>query len=148
MSLWTERGGSGFPKRSRTDGEAGRVRRSGERGFLLTEALVLAFLVIAAAGAYGVFAVAYRNAASGGESICADYLAREELAYLEAGTFSGSVGWLGPAGENRQNGIEYNVTAEVSAAAAGTKRAEVAVTWRRKDGRTGERHLVRLLEVP
>ncbi|MDO4204519.1 MAG: hypothetical protein Q4D07_08535 [Selenomonadaceae bacterium] len=124
------------------------MRRTGERGFLLTETLVLAFIVMAAAVAYGVFSIAYRSAASGRETICADYLAREELAYLEAGNFSGSVGWLGPAGENRQNEIDYTVTAEVTDASAGTKRAEIAVTWRRRDGRLGERRLVRLLEAP
>lgn len=124
------------------------MRRRGEQGFLLTETLVLAFLTMAAAGAYGVFALAARSAASGGEMVCADYLAREELAYLEAGNLSGSHGWLGPAGENRQNEIDYTVTADVTEASAGTKRAEVAVTWQRKDGRLGERRIVRLLEAP
>lgn len=120
--------------------------RKGERGFLLTETLVLALLTVLAAGAFGVYAVAYRGAASGRETICADYLAREELAYLEAGNFSGSYGWLGPAGENQQNGVNYSVTAEVTAAADGTRRAEIRVSWRRQDGRPRERILVRLLE--
>lgn len=120
--------------------------RKGERGFLLTETLVLALLTVLAAGAFGVYAVAYREAASGRETICADYLAREELAYLEAGNFSGSCGWLGPAGENQQNGVNYSVTAEVTAAAVGTRRAEIRVSWRRQDGRPRERILVRLLE--
>lgn len=120
--------------------------RKGERGFLLTETLVLALLTVLAAGAFGVYAVAYRGAASGRETICADYLAKEELAYLEAGNFSGSCGWLGPAGENQQNGVNYSVTAEVTAAAVGTRRAEIRVSWRRQDGRPRERILVRLLE--
>lgn len=122
------------------------ARRKGERGFLLAETLVLALLTVLAAGAFGVYAVAYRGAASGRETICADYLAKEELAYLEAGNFSGSCGWLGPAGENQQNGVNYSVTAEVTAAAVGTRRAEIRVSWRRKDGRPRERILVRLLE--
>lgn len=122
------------------------ARRKGERGFLLAETLVLALLTVLAAGAFGVYAVAYRGAASGRETICADYLAKEELAYLEAGNFSGSCGWLGPAGENQQNGVNYSVTAEVTAAAVGTRRAEIRVSWRRQDGRPRERILVRLLE--
>lgn len=120
--------------------------RKGERGFLLTETLVLSLLAVLAAGAFGVYAVIYKEAASSREMICADYLAREELAYLEAGNFLGSCGWLGPAGENQQNGINYSVTAEITAAAFGTRRAEVRVSWRRKDGRPGERILIRLLE--
>lgn len=123
-------------------------RRERERGFLLTETLVLALLVLAAAAAYGVFAIAYRNTAASREMICADYLAREELAYLEASAAPVSCGWLGPAGANRQNGIDYTVSAEVSPGDFGTKRVEVTVTWRRHDGRSGERRIVRLLETP
>lgn len=120
--------------------------RKGELGFLLAETLILSLLTVLAAGAFGVYAVVCKGAASSRETICADYLAREELAYLEAGDFSGSCGWLGPAGENQQNGVNYSVTAEITVDSFGTRRAEVRVSWRRKDGRLGERILIRLLE--
>lgn len=115
--------------------------RRGEAGFLLLEILVLAGILMAAAGALAV----YRQSASLEQEnmlqVAAVYLAKQELAELAALSQEGRLApgmynWLSEEAPVRE-GVEFVVEAEVSASESLPGwRVSVSVSW--PDGVRGE----------
>ena len=109
-----------------------------EKGFLLLETAVTGFLLVTASLLCFSYGMLNRQRAESEASHAAVYLAREQMARIEANAvfyrgYTGDIPWLGDSGPDIKNlnGREYEVETTMRGAeeGAGLREVTVCVSW-------------------